>query len=352
MTSLPNTLDEIMAMGRGALRAILDVYIPAFGLSSWRITASWVDPEASDDGNVVAGFCDVNPRYTQASIGIAWPPVGDIEETIVHELAHCYTARLAYMAGARENELVLDEWEDVVEQTARGAVALRRQGMRPPAVFARFCRSKFAALRRNKMDPTKLAELAMKAGEMAARDDVPEDARQLFTEFVAALAGGGGGGEAEPPPPAAEEDPNAPPPVNAEEDPSKMPAFARAILDRLTALEGRQQAPATPSPELAESRSNLVQSFLLTKPGLLSGEMERQLIRRGDLVFARSIVSEVERKPVQRSGLRAPEVKPAKPALTPEQQRMARRHKITDEQYASSLQRQNDRKAALGRGGN
>ena len=40
-------------------------------------------------------------------------------------------------------------------------------------------------------DGKKLAELAMKAGELGAREDVPEDVRALLAEFVAELAGGG-----------------------------------------------------------------------------------------------------------------------------------------------------------------
>lgn len=359
MMSLPVTHDEILAMGRDALQAVVRFWAPFFGLQTWRIAASWVE---SEDGSTVAGWCDPDDVYRQANIGIVWPPVGDVEETIVHELTHCARAALARLSGAYDPDSAARvEAERDAEQTARGLVALRRNGGQMPALMARFCRNRFAALRRHSMmDPVKLAELAMKAGEMAGREDVPEDVKQLFAEFVAAIAGGGAETEADPgtAPEAREgqdEDPTAAAPMNAEE---QVPGYARTILDRLAALEKKSApspapAPAVqPSPELAESRRNLVQSFLMTKPGILSSEMERQLVSRGDLAFARTIVSEVERRPVQRAGAKPPEQGQKKPALTPAQEKMARRHKLTDEQFADSFQRQNDRKAARGFGGN
>lgn len=357
---LPATLAEIVAMGRGALHAVVEFYLPIFGIGHWQIAARWADAADADPG--VAGWCIPNPVYKHATIEIVWPPVGDIEETIVHELAHCARAMLAQLAGAfEEGSWARAEYEADAEQTARGMVALRRHGARTPnilpRVLTRFCRSMFVATRRSRMDPTRLAELAMKAGEMAARDDVPEDARQLFTEFVAALAGG----DAAPEPaaevsPEAGDDPNAPP-LPSEED-EQVPAYARTILARIGALEAKAGRPAAEPPAPAQSselvalRRQTVESFLVGKDGLLSPEMERGLVARGDLKLARSIVAEVERKALQRVGATAPAADKTKIRLTPEQQRMAQKHKLTPDQYAASLKRQTDRKALVGRGGN
>lgn len=367
--TLPATLTELVAMGRDALNAVVAFYVPIFGLGHWQIAARWSDAEQAEAnaGKTlgIAGWCNPNPVYEHATIEILWPPMGDVEETIVHELAHCARAMLAALAGAfEEGSWARAEYEADAEQTARGMVALRRHGARTPKilprVLTRFCRSRFAAMRRGAMDPTKLAELAMKAGEMAARDDVPEDARQLFTEFVAALAGGGASTETETDAlPEATDDPNAPPMAVEEEE--KVPGYMRTLLADVASLKAAAAKPANaataplagaPSTELVELRRQTVENFLVGKDGLLSPEMERGLIARGDLKLARSIVAEIERKSSQRTGARPPEVKPAKRALTPTEQKMARRHKLTDDQFAGSLQRQTDRKALVGRGGN
>lgn len=359
--TLPATLAEIMALGRDALHAVVRHYIPVFGLQPWEITARWVEPEdAESPGEVVAGFCEPNARYQRATIGVAWPPVGDIEETVVHELAHCFTAKLAYAAGAGTDAWALDEWEHIAEQSARGMVALRRHGERSPQILARVFRSKIAALRRNRtMDPSKLAELAMKAGELAAREDVPEDVRGFLQELVTAIASGG---DATPEAPAAEEeDPDAAPPMVTEEDPEKAPAYMRKLAGQVKELvatvarlaPSAATRPSQPSADLTEMRSLAIQSFLSTKPGILSAEMERSLVDGGDMVLARSIVAEVERRPVQRRGATAPGGEDRTTIrLTPEQIKAARRHRLTDEQYAASVKRQTDRKIALGRGGN
>jgi hypothetical protein len=356
--TLPGTLADILAMGRDALHAIVRLYMPVLGLDKWEITARWVEAEDAGGGELVAGYCEPNPTYKHAVIGVAWPPVGDLEETVVHELVHCQTARLAFLAGAAPGTWAREEWEDVAEQTARGMVAVRRHGERSPVVLSRVFRSKWAALRRDRMDPVKLAELAMKAGEMAAREDVPEDVRQLLAEFVAALAGGGGEPEA---PAAAETDPSAPQPPMATDDPDKVPGYMRVAMAQIKELSATvarlSSAPQSRTPavsaELAEARRLSVETFLSTKSGILSADAERELVQRADIKLARLWVADAERRPVQRSGAKAPGVDEASAVkLSPEQIKAARRHRLTDEQMMASVRRQSDRKAALGRGGN
>lgn len=354
--TLPTTLAEIQAMGRDALQAIVRCYMSAFGLDAWEITAKWV--EVIDGSETAVGACVPDPVYHRASIDVLWPPVGDVEETIAHELAHCLTAELALLADAAPGTWARAAWERVAEQMARGAVALRRRGARVPVVLSRAFRGNVAALRREGMDPKKLAELAMKAGEMAAREDVPEDVRGLLAEFVAALAGGDVGGE-EPP---MTTDPDAPP-MATDPDAEQMPAYVQAFERKINAIaetvqrlsgsmHATAQQPAQPSAELIEVRRTSVETFLSTKPGVLSAEMERRLVDKGDLKLAREIVAEVERRPVQRGAHREQgRDEQSGPKLSPVQLQMAARHGLKPEQYAKSLQRQQDQRAFRGRAG-
>ncbi len=356
---LPRTLAEIMSMGRDALHAIVRVYQAALGLSSWEITARWVEPaDADTPGEVVAGSCLPNPRYQRAEIEVAWPPVGDLEETVAHEMVHCRTAKLAYQAGGWDPESwARDEWEEIAEQTARGMVALRRDGERNPVVLARVFRSTVAALRRDRMDPVKLAELAMKAGEMAAREDVPEDVRGLLSEFVAALAGGGGEVTEEPPMATDPEDPDQQPAME-EEVPAYMRALVASVADvkatvaRLAsppAQTGAQHTPAV-ADGLAEQRRISVETYLMTRPGLLSAEAQRELVSRGDMQLARMWVAEAQRRAADRGNVKPPNVEKPAVQLNDIQRAAARRHKISDDKYAAQLQRQAGQQKVLGRG--
>lgn len=347
-------------MGRGALEAFTRLYLDAFGVGHWAVSARWVEACESDTGPA-AGSCEPDPVYHQAKIELLWPPPGDVEETIAHEVAHCLTAELALLADARPGTWARAAWERVAEQMARGAVALRRHGARTPQILARVMRSKSVALRRDSMpDASKIAELAMKAGELGAREDVPEEIKAFLQELVAALAGGEldmgddtAGGEL----PAAADGAM----------PEQEPAYARVILARMDkieeALSRGTAAPAAPlgaaarvSPELAEQRQLVVQGILTTKPGLLSAEGERELVARGDPKLARFVVAEVERRvdverrgagPARRGGGHEPHVDRATITLTPAQARAAKRHNLTPEAYARTLSASAGHKAAL-----
>lgn len=209
------------------------------------------------------------------------------------------------------------------------------------------------------MDPVKLAELAMKAGEMAAREDVPEDVRGLLSEFVAALAGGGSEVAEEPPMATDPEDPEQQPAMEEE-----VPAYMRTLVasvaelkasvSRLTAAPAQagSQPAAAPAPAegLAEQRRIAVETYLMTRPDLLSAEAQRELVSRGDIKLARMWVAEAQRKAVERGVSRPPSSERPPVQLTELQRAAARRHKISDEKYAAQLQRQAGQQKVLGRG--
>jgi len=149
-------------------------------------------------------FCVAEPRREQATIAIApHPPDEKLAETIAHEIGHAWISPLVELIAPSEAATTIEEV--LIERFSKFATArptLRRAiagVLANPRTSSPIVRKRISALAsrrrnegKNKMaDGSRLAELAMKAGEMGAREDVPEDVRALLAEFVAELAGGG-----------------------------------------------------------------------------------------------------------------------------------------------------------------
>ncbi len=146
------------------------------------------------------------PERKLAHLKIAPHPPNESEwESICHEMTHGAISPLASLVESNRAAILIEE--QVVEllgniiaeggDMASAVIsALRTPRLRSPLLRKRM--SALATRRRNEgktrmLDGKKLAELAMKAGELGAREDVPEDVRALLAEFVAELAGGSDG---------------------------------------------------------------------------------------------------------------------------------------------------------------
>lgn len=353
--TLPTTLAGLVEMGRDILLPCVQLYREAFGLGPWEITARWVDGTGDDWTDGTVGTCSPDPVYQRATIEILWPPIGDVEETIAHEVVHCMTAELAMLAGAEPGTWALAAWERIAEQTARGAVALRRRGLRVPQILSRMkaMRSKVVALRRN-MDPNELATIAVEGGAFTARDDVPQDVKDWIIKAVGAMAGGGlaeeDGGEIEVGPD------GELPMAQAEAAPGdEEPKYMRAFREQLAKLEARLPAiPAAPAaaPPVSDlpQRKLLTQTIFAANRGVVAAETERAYIERGDHEGAERLIGEVRRN-VTLSARRGSGALPPKgqmPAanLTDAQRKAAERHKISPERFAT-MQAQRQTSAAL-----
>jgi len=361
MTALPLTLAGVMAMGRACLAPLVRYYVHQMGIGAWDITAAWVDQIQDDEGGMCAGCCWPDPQYQRARIEIVWPPPGDVEQTIAHEVGHCQTAKLALLAGAGPGTYARDAWEEVVEQNARGYVATRRGILRQDiTVLARAARQRVTAALaagRTGMDPKALAAIAVEGGAFTARDDVPEDVKEWIAKAIASMAGG----DAEEAPPPV--DPMGEPPMADAppgEDPNKEPGYMRAMrqqIESLAATVAKLQAPAIAPPA---EQSPLIQRQILTRTilaahrGVLSPEAERDLIERGDHDGAERVINEVKRHLAMAnrgsgSGAKPPQT-PNVVTLSDAQRRAADRHKIKPERFAEmQASRQNGRAALTGR---
>lgn len=180
------------------------------------------------------------PERQLAHVVVAPHPPGEsIEESVAHELTHALLSPLTSLLDWSPAAVMLEE--QIVERlgkllaTAPAAMsravtrALANPRTKTPVLRQRI--SALATRRRNvernrtMPDANKLAELAMKAGEMGGREDVPEDVRALLQELVAALAGGGAAPESEAPMRDDKPEDGKPEPPMREED---MPEAMRA----------------------------------------------------------------------------------------------------------------------------
>jgi hypothetical protein len=197
-------------------------------LPGWKVTTEIV--QSVDAIGALACVLAI-PERKIAHVKVApHPPGEDMWETICHEMTHGVLSPLTQLIEYSPAVVMLEE--QIVELLgnviARGGVmaqavtrALRKPRTPSPVIRKRI--SALATRRRNEgkgrtmADGSRLAELAMKAGEMGAREDVPEDVRALLAEFVAELAGGGGPASS-PAPPMREEEPGKPDPAMREDD--------------------------------------------------------------------------------------------------------------------------------------
>jgi hypothetical protein len=169
----------------------------------WTITCALAPSVEANMGGLA--MIDPCPERQTAHVTIApHPPDEDYEETIAHELTHAMLSPITQLVKRSSASVMLEE--QIVERIGkllvgapdklRRAVVTAVSNPRTTSPALRFRISALASRRRiegkrTMADGSRLAELAMKAGEMGAREDVPEDVRALLAEFVAELAGGG-----------------------------------------------------------------------------------------------------------------------------------------------------------------
>jgi hypothetical protein len=178
------------------------------------------------------------------------PPGESIEESVAHELAHGILSPLTKLiewspAAVMLEEQIVEHLGTLLATVPLGMARAISRAMANPRATSATVRARISALatrrrnngrKRSMANPKKLAELAMKAGELSAREDVPDDVRALLAEFVAEMAGG----SEEPEAPAAREeepDPDKPgaPAMREEEVPEQMRAQYR-IMKRTAAI--------------------------------------------------------------------------------------------------------------------
>lgn len=351
--NLPLTLAGIMAMGKACLGPLLTYYAHQMGIGSWEIEAKWVD-QIGEDGSTV-GCCWPDPVYQRARIEIVWPPPGDVEQTIAHEVSHCQTAKLALLAGAEAGTYARDAWEEIAEQNSRGYVATRRGEMRQDVrILARAARQRVTAaiaagrsgmgIQLNEEQARAMLAALKGEGDPAAAVAVLEEL------LLAALAGGD----------VAPVDPMGEMPMEVQKPDDQEPGYMRAMreqIERLSADVAKLQptpAGAPIDPASQSQRQILTRTILAAQRGLLSAETERDLVARGAAEEAERMLGEAKRiralsaRPAA-SGANAPQTGKVI-VLTDSQRRAAAQHKITPERYAAAaVARANQRAALAGR---
>lgn len=199
----------------------------------WTITCE-LAPSVEANAGALAMVMPTPERQLAHVVVAPHPPGESVEESVAHELTHVLLSPLTALLEWSPAVIMLEE--QIVERLGKllaGAPATMARAvtraLANPRTAAPVLRKRISALatrrrnverKRTMPDANKLAELAMKAGEMGGREDVPEDVRGLLQELVAALAGGGGGPTSEEAPPMreGEDDPNKPAPAMREED--------------------------------------------------------------------------------------------------------------------------------------
>jgi hypothetical protein len=193
------------------------------------------------------GMVEPMPERKKFKMWLAPHPPGErVEETIPHELTHVMLSPLTHLLPANASVVMIEEMIveplgcelakllDTMPQYARAMI----RALQSPRTTSQTMRKRISALaarqrnegrNRSMIDSTKLAELAMKAGELGAREDVPDDVRALLAEFVAAMAGGDAGPGSAPMREDNPDDGKGAPPMREEEVPAAMRAQYRTM---------------------------------------------------------------------------------------------------------------------------
>jgi hypothetical protein len=210
----------------------------------WKLTCEIASSVEANAGALAMVFSTPERRMMHIIVA-PHPPGESIEESVAHELAHGILSPLTKLiewspAAVMLEEQIVEHLGTLLATVPLGMARAISRAMANPRATSATVRARISALatrrrnqgrKRSMLDSKKLAELAMKAGELGAREDVPEEVRALLAEFVAAMAGGGG---EEPEAPAAREeepDPGKPgaPVMREEEVPEQMRAQMRAM---------------------------------------------------------------------------------------------------------------------------
>lgn len=184
-------------MNIGALvKAATDALLPG-----WTVTHELVPSVEANHGALAMVW--PTPERQIAHITIAPHPPGEsIAESVWHELTHAAISPLVKLIESSPAAVMVEEpiVERIGKLLAKLPVGLARamiSAMHNPRTRSAAVRARISALAtrrriegRKRMDPKKLAALAMKAGELKAMDGMPPEAVTLFEELIAAAAGG------------------------------------------------------------------------------------------------------------------------------------------------------------------
>lgn len=227
----------------------------------WKITWGWVDSIDLGDGRQAYGLNTVNGETQESKIEIrklyTEKDREEFADTCIHEAAHCLGARMEALLDAGKKEIA---HEYIAERLAPAFVALRdtpqavalakaiqqwpKRAMALAKAATMPARAKGPAM---PIDPKKLAELAMRAGELKAMEGLPPEAASLLEEIIAASAGGDAGPpSAAPvlpaePPTAPQDDKNAPPPAAKPLDDQGYAKTVTVLLDARPDLTTKQR---------------------------------------------------------------------------------------------------------------
>lgn len=209
-------------------------------LPGWRVTCELAASVEANQGALAMVFS--TPQRQLAHVVVAPHPPGEsLEESVAHELTHAVLSPLTALiewspAAVMVEEQIVEHLGVMIAGASAGMMRAISRALSSPRAPSVAIKKRISALASRRIkgkckmaDGARLAELAMKAGEMGAREDVPEDVRALLAEFVAELAGGAGPAS-QPPmmdkdPKDGPADPNAP---TMRED--QMPPAMRSIM--------------------------------------------------------------------------------------------------------------------------
>ena len=170
-------------------------------LPGWLVTCELAQSVEANSGALAMVFS--TPERQLAHVVVApHPPGEDIGESVAHELTHAAISPLTALiewspAAVMVEEQIVERLSKIIAGASAGMTRAISRALSSPRTPSATIKKRISALASRRIkgkckmaDGARLAELAMKAGEMGAREDVPEDVRALLAEFVAELAGG------------------------------------------------------------------------------------------------------------------------------------------------------------------
>jgi hypothetical protein len=214
------------------LDAEMRFWLDVLGLESagWKVTWGWVDSIPLDDGRSAFGLNTLDADKRESNIKIK-KLATDIDrrefvDTCAHEMAHNFGAEIERrLLEAQSEQDRINAHEYIAETLAPALTRIKntprevafakalKSLSRKTEAFAKVVNQQLPARAKGSampIDPQKLAELAMRAGELKAMEGLPPEAAALLEEMIAMSAGGNGGGpESAPAAPFAAADPTA-----------------------------------------------------------------------------------------------------------------------------------------------
>ncbi len=196
------------------LDAEMRFWLDALALEScgWKVTWGWVDQIPLDDGRSAFGLNTLNADERTSHIKIkrltTQKDMDEFVDTCAHEMSHNFGAEIERRILAAQSEEDRTNAHEYIAETLAPALTRIKNTPREKAfakaikslsgkteAFAKVAQSMPARAKGSTMsiDPKKLAELAMRAGELKAMEGLPPEAAALLEEMIAMSAGGDGG---------------------------------------------------------------------------------------------------------------------------------------------------------------